>query len=109
MTQLFVRLKYNRDFFFFTILAMYPPHIIPNDESRSCFQCRSQRQKRRRLERFTVRLKNLIEAKDKEMKCLNKWIDILEAKLRIMKKQLPKEMVAPSEKAIPSEIEMGRI
>ena len=62
---------------FFSKLAMYPPHIIPDDDSRiSCSQCRIQRHKRRRLERFVVRLKKHIEAKDKEMKSLNKWIDI---------------------------------
>jgi cob(I)alamin adenosyltransferase len=91
------------------MLAMYPPHIIPDDDSRSCSQCRIQRQKRRRLERFAVRLKKHIEAKDKEMKSLNKWIDILEAKLRIIRKQQANETAAPTEKAIPSEIKMGRI
>jgi len=75
---------------FITIPAMYPPHIIPIDETLSCPECRRQRQKRSRLERFIVRLKKHIEAKDKEMKSLNRWIDILEAKLRILKKQLPK-------------------
>jgi len=56
-----------------------------------------------------VRLKKHIEAKDKEMKSLNKWIDILEAKLRIIRKQQANETAAPSEKTIPSEIKMGRI
>jgi len=54
-------------------------------------------------------LKKHIEAKDKEMKSLNKWIDILEAKLRIIRKQQANETAGPSEKAIPSEIKMGRI
>ena len=88
---------------------MYPLHIIPNNDLRSCSRYRSQRQKQRRLERFTVRLKKHIEANDKEMKGLNKCFDILEAKLRTMKKQLPKETVPPSEKALPSEIDMGGI
>jgi hypothetical protein len=44
-----------------------------------------------------VRLRKHIDAKDKEMKSLNKWIDILEAKLRIMKKQLPKGTAATLE------------
>jgi hypothetical protein len=61
------------------------------------------------LERFVVFLKKHIEAKDKEMKSLNKWIDILEAKLRIIRKQQANETAGPSEKAIPSEIKMGRI
>jgi hypothetical protein len=61
------------------------------------------------LERFAVRLKKHIEAKDKEMKSLNKWIDILEAKLRKIRKQQANETAGPSEKAIPSEIKMGRI
>ena len=64
------------------MLAMYPPHIIPDDDSRSCSQCRIQRQKRRRLERFAVRLKKHIEAKDKEMKSLNEEVQMLENVLR---------------------------
>jgi hypothetical protein len=56
-----------------------------------------------------VRLRKHIDAKDKEMKSLNKWIDILEAKLRIIRKQQANETAAPSENAIPSEIKMGRI
>ena len=104
MCMLFSMLEQNTFFtlsVLLTIVVMYPPHIIPNDEPIRCSQCRCQRRKRRGVERLMVRLRKHIDAKDKEMKSLNKWIDILEAKLRIMKKQLPKGTAVTLEEGNP--------